>query len=141
MDEVVSSFQGVANLVTEISNASKEQSSGIEQVTQAVSQMDEVTQQNAALVEEAAAAAESLEEQARGLMQAVSMFKLTDGAGRPGKSTLPAPALRDAPKQAALGHATPRQLAHNAKPAALSAKPKKLTHTPSAAGDEEWEEF
>jgi len=45
-----------------------------------VSQMDEVTQQNAALVEEAAAAAESLEEQARGLMQAVGMFKLTGDA-------------------------------------------------------------
>ena len=29
MDEVVSSFQGVANLVTEISNASREQSGGI----------------------------------------------------------------------------------------------------------------
>jgi methyl-accepting chemotaxis protein len=38
--------------------------------------MDEVTQQNAALVEEAAAAAESLEEQARGLVQSVGMFKL-----------------------------------------------------------------
>jgi methyl-accepting chemotaxis protein len=69
----------VANLVTEISNASREQSSGIEQVTQAVSQMDEVTQQNAALVEQAAAAAESLEDQARGLLQAVGSFKLAEG--------------------------------------------------------------
>ena len=77
MDDVVTSFQKVANLVTDISNASREQSSGIEQVTQAVSQMDEVTQQNAALVEEAAAAAESLEEQARGLVQAVGLFKLS----------------------------------------------------------------
>ena len=51
MDEVVVSFKQVDNLVTEIANASREQSSGIEQVTQAVSQMDEVTQQNAALVE------------------------------------------------------------------------------------------
>jgi hypothetical protein len=39
----------------EISAASEEQSSGIDQVNRAVSQMDEVTQQNAALVEEAAA--------------------------------------------------------------------------------------
>jgi methyl-accepting chemotaxis protein len=76
MDDVVASFRQVTELVTEISNASREQSSGIEQVTQAVGQMDEVTQQNAALVEQAAAAAESLEEQARGLVQAVSMFKL-----------------------------------------------------------------
>ncbi len=88
MDGVVASFQQVAALVTEIASASKEQSSGIEQTTQAVGQMDEVTQQNAALVEEAAAAAESLEEQARGLVQTVSMFKLAEGASR---SSLPAP--------------------------------------------------
>ena len=51
--------------MTDIAEASREQSSGIEQVGLAITQMDEVTQQNAALVEEAAAAAESLEEQAR----------------------------------------------------------------------------
>jgi methyl-accepting chemotaxis protein len=93
MDEVVVSFRQVANLVTEISNASREQSSGIEQVTQAVSQMDEVTQQNAALVEEAAAAAESLEDQARGLLQAVGSFKL---AARERSLTAPAPMHRPA---------------------------------------------
>ncbi|MCC7546909.1 MAG: hypothetical protein IT532_04005 [Burkholderiales bacterium] len=38
--------------------------------------MDETTQQNAALVEEAAAAAESMEEQARGLVDAVAVFRL-----------------------------------------------------------------
>jgi methyl-accepting chemotaxis protein len=89
MDDVVVSFKQVTELVTEISNASREQSSGIEQVTQAVGQMDEVTQQNAALVEQAAAAAESLEEQARSLVQAVSMFKL-DARHAP----VPAAALR-----------------------------------------------
>jgi hypothetical protein len=51
MEEVVSNFQKLSSLVTEIAEASSEQSSGIEQVTQAVGQMDEVTQQNAALVE------------------------------------------------------------------------------------------
>ena len=94
MDQVVSSFKSVAKLVTEITEASGEQSSGIEQVTQAVGQMDEVTQQNAALVEQAAAAAESLEEQARGLAQAVGMFKLAEG------HQLPGPALRDATPRA-----------------------------------------
>jgi hypothetical protein len=38
--------------------------------------MDEVTQQNAALVEQSAAAAESMEEQARSLVEAVSVFNL-----------------------------------------------------------------
>ena len=44
--------------------------------------MDQVTQQNAALVEEAAAAAQSLQEQAAGLSQVVSVFKLDQAAGR-----------------------------------------------------------
>ncbi|MDP2751420.1 MAG: methyl-accepting chemotaxis protein [Rhodocyclaceae bacterium] len=90
MDDVVTSFDSVANLVTEISEASREQSVGIDQVTRAVSQMDEVTQQNAALVEEAAAAAENLEEQARNLVQSMNMFKLTETP-----NYLPTPALRN----------------------------------------------
>ncbi|MBU0752725.1 MAG: MCP four helix bundle domain-containing protein [Gammaproteobacteria bacterium] len=133
MDDVVTSFQRVAGLVTEIAGASREQSSGIEQVTQAVGQMDEVTQQNAALVEEAAAAAESLEEQAQGLVQAVDMFKLAEG------SMLPAPVLRDA---------TPRQLGHSAaapRPAARAVKPtaaaKKIPPPHLEDSSDEWEEF
>lgn len=77
MEEVVRSVKRVADMMTEITAASREQSSGIEQVNQAVAQMDEVTQQNAALVEQAAAAAESLDEQARNLARAVGAFRLT----------------------------------------------------------------
>jgi methyl-accepting chemotaxis protein len=80
MEEVVASIKRVARIVTNIADASREQSSGIEQVTLAVSQMDEVTQQNAALVEQAAAAAESLEEQAVSLAELVSVFKVAEGA-------------------------------------------------------------
>ena len=76
MNDVVTSVQRVADIISEIAAASGEQSSGIEQVNQAVGSMDEVTQQNAALVEEAAAAAESLLEQANQLSEAVSVFKI-----------------------------------------------------------------
>ncbi|AGW92707.1 MULTISPECIES: methyl-accepting chemotaxis protein [Cupriavidus] len=76
MDEIVQAVKRVTDIMGEISAASAEQSSGIEQVNQAVAQMDEVTQQNAALVEEAAAAAGALEEQASRLQGAVSMFRL-----------------------------------------------------------------
>ena len=75
MDDVVNSIKRVNDIMGEISAASSEQSAGIEQVNQAVTQMDTVTQQNAALVEEAAAAAESLQEQAKNLVQVVSVFK------------------------------------------------------------------
>ncbi|MDQ5915332.1 MAG: methyl-accepting chemotaxis protein, partial [Pseudomonadota bacterium] len=76
MEEVVGAIGRVARIMTDIAAASVEQSSGINQVSLAITQMDEVTQQNAALVEQAAAAAESLEEQARALTQAVSVFQL-----------------------------------------------------------------
>jgi len=76
MEEIVASIKNVADIMSEITAASQEQSSGIEQVNQAVTQMDEVTQQNAALVEEAAASAESLENQAKDLAGAISIFKV-----------------------------------------------------------------
>ena len=80
MDEIVGSVRRVTDIMGEITAASQEQTSGIEQINQAITQMDQVTQQNAALVEEAAAAAASLQEQAGGLSQVVSVFKLAHEA-------------------------------------------------------------
>ncbi|MBK6980912.1 MAG: HAMP domain-containing protein [Betaproteobacteria bacterium] len=80
MGEIVTSVKRVTDIMAEITAASQEQSSGIEQVNTAITQMDEVTQQNAALVEEAAAAAESMQEQAQGLVAAVATFRLAHGA-------------------------------------------------------------
>ncbi|MEC3767521.1 methyl-accepting chemotaxis protein [Cupriavidus sp. SS-3] len=77
MEEIVQAVKSVTDIMAEISAASAEQSSGIEQVNQAVAQMDEGTQQNAALVEEAAAAAGALEEQALRLRDAVSTFRVS----------------------------------------------------------------
>ncbi len=79
MDQVVGSVRRVTDIMGEITAASQEQSTGIEQVNQAIMQMDQVTQQNAALVEEAAAAAGSLQDQASGLVGVVAAFKLNDG--------------------------------------------------------------
>ncbi len=90
MEEIVASIRGVTDMMAEITAASAEQSSGIEQVNQAITEMDDVTQQNAALVEQAAAAAESLEEQAQNLVVAVSSFKVDDSARFIPHLTLPA---------------------------------------------------
>jgi methyl-accepting chemotaxis protein len=78
MEEILKSIHGVTEIMSNISAASVEQSSGIEQVSQAISQMDDVTQQNAALVEQAAAAAESMEEQVKSLSDTVAQFKVDD---------------------------------------------------------------
>jgi methyl-accepting chemotaxis protein len=77
MVEVVQSVRRVTDIMGEISAASVEQSSGIEQVNRAVTQMDEMTQQNAALVEEASAAASALEAQAARLRESVALFRLS----------------------------------------------------------------
>ena len=78
MTQIVASVQRVTDIMADISAASAEQSSGIDQVNQAVTQMEDVTQQNAARVEQAAAAAKSLEQQAQHLQEAVSAFRLVE---------------------------------------------------------------
>jgi methyl-accepting chemotaxis protein len=80
MAEIVGSVKRVTDIMAEISAASAEQSSGIEQVNQTITQMDETTQQNAALVEEATAAARSMEDQAQQLAEAVGRFKIAHAA-------------------------------------------------------------
>ncbi|MCG7325514.1 MULTISPECIES: methyl-accepting chemotaxis protein [unclassified Achromobacter] len=84
MQEIVTAVQHVTDIMGEIAAASHEQASGIDQVNLAVAQMDEVTQQNAALVEEAAAAAGSMQDQARELVRAVGVFRLSEDATRRG---------------------------------------------------------
>jgi len=76
MDEVVKAVKRVTDIMGEISAASAEQSSGIEEINLAVSQMDAGTQQNAALVEQATAAARALDDQAQALKAAVARFSL-----------------------------------------------------------------
>jgi len=76
MGEIVASVQRVTDIMAEISAASQEQASGIDQVNQTITQMDETTQQNAALVEEASAAARAMEEQANALDATVAVFRI-----------------------------------------------------------------
>ena len=121
MGEIVDSVQRVTTIMREITLASNEQTTGIEQINKAITQMDEVTQQNAALVEQAAAAAEALQDQAAHLAQVVSVFKL-DGAvamaaarsTRPALAAKPRPAARVAlPKPARASSTASRPAAHD----------------------------
>ncbi len=117
--------------MSEITAASHEQSSGIEQINQAVTQMDEVTQQNAALVEEAAAAAASLQEQADNLAQVVSVFKL-DGTAAAANAPLKTESRPLAPVMAAASR-------NNKRPVTKVTPLKRVANAPVAA--DEWEEF
>ena len=137
MGEIVAQVQRVNQLISDISTATNEQSTGIGQVGDAVTQLDEVTQQNAALVEESAAAAESLRQQAARLADVVAMFQSEHGSvatAAPRAATLKsAPAARPAAARPAT--ASPR-----AKPAA--ARPAQVEASSTAAlSAEEWTAF
>jgi methyl-accepting chemotaxis protein len=131
MEDIVTSVKRVADIMAEITAASMEQSSGIEQVNQAITQMDQVTQQNAALVEEAAAAAESMKDQASTLAQAVSAFKLS-GDGEAASTAWPE-AERRSPGRPNNVERLPLKTA-----AAPMSSGKKVA---LAGGGDEWEEF
>ncbi len=134
MDEIVDGVKRVADIMAEITAASQEQSDGIEQVNQAVSQMDQVTQQNAALVEEAAAAAESLQDQAKNLAQAVSVFRV-DGSY--------AAVQTEAPRRTVQSTAVRAPIAAPAKKTSLAAPERKPAAPvkPASSSDGDWEEF
>ncbi|WP_414675256.1 methyl-accepting chemotaxis protein [Luteibacter sp.] len=76
MSDVLDAIRRVAGIMGEISSASREQSQGVAQVSEAVTHMDQTTQQNATLVEQMAASASSMKSQAQDLVHAVSLFKL-----------------------------------------------------------------
>jgi methyl-accepting chemotaxis protein-2 (aspartate sensor receptor) len=78
MKDVVSAVVNVANLMNDISAATQEQASGINQINQAIGQMDQVTQQNAALVEEAASAAQVMLDRTTKLAEVVSIFQVNE---------------------------------------------------------------
>ncbi len=143
MNEVVASIKRVTDIMGEISAASAEQNQGVAQVGEAVTQIDQATQQNAALVEEMAAAASSLKGQAQDLVQAVSVFKLAQGAGgglapvRP-----PAPVLRQT-VAAAKPRSMPAARAVAPRPVLAAAPSRAPSPAPAkpAGGNDEWESF
>ena len=133
MREIVVGIQRVNDIMTEISSATTEQVAGIEQVNQAVTEMDTVSQQNAALVEDAAAASESLQDQARTLVEIAGRFRLgrEDEMGR-------RPA--QAPRASTYAKPAPRKPAMALKTTAVA--PRLSAPIQSAASDgDDWEEF
>ncbi|MGI9510556.1 MAG: hypothetical protein ACR2QJ_14545 [Geminicoccaceae bacterium] len=70
-------------IVREISHASQERATGVQEINAAVTDMDEMAQQNAAPVEEDSAAARSLSDQAGNFAKATAFFKLVEGTRPP----------------------------------------------------------
>ena len=109
LDKLVPDIQRTAELVQEISAASKEQDTGAEQINKALQQLEQVIQQNASAAEEMASTTEELTGQSEQLVSALSFFQTGDeeqvSARRPAAKSVKA---HPAPSAAAVkpnGHA------------------------------------
>ncbi len=91
MKDILTSIQRVTDLMAEITAATGEQASGIEQVNLAISHIDAATQSNAAMVKEAAEAAEGLREKAAELARIVMSFRLKNTTAEIVEIGAPAP--------------------------------------------------
>ena len=144
LEQILGASQKVAATIAEISAASGEQASGIDEMSQAVAHLDEMTQQNAALSEQSAASAASLSSRIGQLNDLVAAFKTGPDSGGAMGSAPSAPAgeparLRQLAEAAFAGHRPSARPAPPPAPAAARAPAKKVAN--SRASDAGWEEF
>lgn len=90
LSEINNATTKVTGLIAEIAASSKEQSTSIDQITQAMSQMDKVTQSSAANAEETAAASEELNAQAEQLQSCVLELQTLVGVATRASTAAPA---------------------------------------------------
>ena len=108
LSKLVPDIQKTAELVQEISTASKEQSGGSDVINGSIQHLNRVAQQNAGAAEEMASTAEELSARADQLQNTVSYFKI-DGLGR----TAPREAMRRAAgpaRRALIPNAAPQRM-------------------------------
>ncbi len=125
LNQIVPNIKRTSDLVQEISAASNEQATGVQQINVAVNQLNQTTQQNASASEELAATAESMTNRADMLTEAMSFFTVDTPAGtRPAVQAI-APARRPA---------TP---GHRSQPARLEPKHRRYTQHPGQTDEHE----
>lgn len=125
--ELVPAIRKTAELVQEVSTASREQSAGVGQVNRAMNQVDQVTQRNAAAAEELSSTADGMATQAEHLQQLMSVFRVDGKAARD-------PSLRPP-----TGPAITKADSNPVKPTAPSVRPRSLK-TGNGSDDKSYED-
>ena len=128
LTDIVGSIGKVVGIVEEISSASQEQATGVQEINSSVTSLDQMTQQNSALVEESTAAARALSDQAGKLGELMTFFRLDGITGRAQRgSTEPR-----RPTGTTSARSTPKTKANQpmANPPAMA-----------ATGDDNWSQF
>lgn len=99
LNRLVPDIQRTAQLVEEISAATREQNAGASQINAAIQQLDKVTQQNTAAAEEMAATSEELASQAEQLQSSIAYFRI-DAADAAKHASQPAAKPASTPRSA-----------------------------------------
>ena len=138
LDKLVPDIQKTAELVQEITAASKEQDTGAEQINKALQQLEKVIQQNASASEEMASTTEELTGQADQLMSALGFFHTgeDEAAASGSRAAAPAPAKAHKPE----GRAAAAAAASGAKAGPKSGVSLKLKEKGDAL-DKEFERY
>ena len=85
LEEIVGAVEALTTMVAQIAEASREQSTGIEEVNRAIMSMDQMTQENSTLVQHDAEQAERLMGQVRALSELVARYRIgNEATGGPG---------------------------------------------------------
>ncbi len=117
LSKIVPDIQKTAELVQEITAASKEQERGSEQINKAIQQLDQVIQQNASGSEQMASTAAELSSQAERLQHTMAFFRTGEAAQAVSRRAA-APAAPKAAHKTVVAHARARGPARPAAPAA-----------------------
>jgi methyl-accepting chemotaxis protein len=117
--KLVPDIQKTAELVQEITAASKEQDTGAEQINQALQQLEKVIQQNASASEEMSSTTEELSSQSDQLVSALAFFRTGDDGHTAVRSAAAKPVKHVA---AAAAGASGHMAKHNAHTGAPPAK-------------------
>jgi methyl-accepting chemotaxis protein len=153
LEQIVASVKKVSDIVAEIAAASREQSSGIEQVNRAVMQMDELTQQNAALVEQATASSQAMADQARELNEMMNRYRVQrDANASPSATSAPSAGYAAAASKASAAERRSRSrpwvgtkrdsgAAANGANGAAPALPAATARKQASNADTDWQEF
>jgi methyl-accepting chemotaxis protein len=116
--KLVPDIQRTAELVQEITAASKEQDTGAEQINKALQQLEKVIQQNASASEEMAATTQQLTAQSDQLVSALSFFR----TGESGHASTARPAKQASRVEAAPPRKSSKTNTHASAPVGASAK-------------------
>ena len=98
LNRLVPDIRKTAELVAEISAASREQDIGVSQINQAIQRLDEVTQQNVSASDEMSATSAELADQAQELQVSIEFFKVdSDQTRRAGTRSVQPASLKSKP--------------------------------------------